>query len=128
METPLSGSQRKVEIRYTPATPFTGVVIVRLRSRDLASPPHTFDREVTQFIISGTTFLSGDIDRDGRVDGVDLLVFAPTFGARKGDARYKGFSTTTASSTAKTWRPSPPTSARAPSDPPGIPLDKQAVR
>ena len=92
VETPLSGSQRKVEIRYTPATPFTGVVIVRLRSRDLASPPHTFDREVTQFIISGTTFLSGDIDRDGRVDGVDLLVFAPTFGARKGDARYRGFS------------------------------------
>jgi acyl-CoA thioesterase-1 len=92
VETPLSGSQRKVEIRYTPTTPFVGVVIVRLRSRDLASPPHTFDREVTQFIISGTTFLSGDIDRDGRVDGVDLLVFAPTFGARKGDSRYRGFS------------------------------------
>jgi hypothetical protein len=91
VETPISGSQRKVEIRYTPPTPFGGVVIVRLRSRDLANPPHTFDREVTQFTIAGTTFLAGDIDRDGRVDGVDLLAFAPTFGARRTDARFRGF-------------------------------------
>lgn len=91
VETPISGSQRKVEIRYTPPTPFAGVVIVRLRSRDLATPPHTFDREVTQFTIAGTTFLRGDIDRNGRVDGVDLLAFAPIFGAQRSDARFRTF-------------------------------------
>jgi lysophospholipase L1-like esterase len=91
VETPISGSQRKVEIRYTPPTPFAGVVIVRLRSRDLANPPHIFDRQVTQFTISGTTFLRGDIDRDGRVDGVDLLAFAPIFGAQRSDARFRTF-------------------------------------
>jgi lysophospholipase L1-like esterase len=91
VETPISGSQRKVEIRYTPPAPFAGVVIVRLRSRDLATPPHTFDREVTQFTISGTSFLRGDIDLNGRVDGVDLLAFAPTFGAQRSDFRYKAY-------------------------------------
>jgi lysophospholipase L1-like esterase len=91
VETPLSGSQRKVEIRYTPPTPFAGVVIVRLRSRDLANPPHIFDREVTQFTIAGTTFLRGDVDRNGRVDGVDLLAFAPIFGAQRTDARFRTF-------------------------------------
>ena len=91
VETPISGSQRKVEIRYTPPTPFSGVVIVRLRSRDLANPPHIFDREVTQFTISGTSFLRGDIDLNGRVDGVDLLAFAPVFGAQRSDFRYKAY-------------------------------------
>ena len=91
VETPLSGSQRKVEIRYTPPAPFVGVVIVRLRSRDLATPPHSLDREITQFTIAGTTFLRGDIDLNGRVDGVDLLAFAPIFGAKRSDARFKGY-------------------------------------
>jgi hypothetical protein len=91
VETPISGSQRKVEIRYTPPAPFAGVVIVRLRSRDLANPPHLLDREVTQFTISGTTFLRGDIDLNGRVDGVDLLAFAPVFGAQRSDARFRTY-------------------------------------
>jgi lysophospholipase L1-like esterase len=91
VETPLSGTQRKVEIRYTPPAPFVGVVIVRLRSRDLANPPHILDREITQFTVSGTTFLRGDIDLNGRVDGVDLLAFAPIFGAQRSDARFRTF-------------------------------------
>jgi len=91
VETPLSGSQRKVEIRYTPPAPFAGVVIVRLRSRDLATPQHLLDREITQFTIAGTTFLRGDIDLNGRVDGVDLLAFAPIFGAQRSDARFRTF-------------------------------------
>lgn len=91
VQTPISGSERKLEIRYEPPQPWTGVVQVRLRSRDRASPPNAFDREVTQFVIAGTVFLPGDIDRDGRVDGADLLAFAPHFGARRGDSRYRGF-------------------------------------
>jgi hypothetical protein len=68
------------------------VVIVKLRSRDLATPtPNQIDREVTQFVIAGTTFLPGDIDRDGRVDGADLLAFGPRFGSTRGEIRFAGF-------------------------------------
>lgn len=92
VETPLTGNSRKLEIRYTSPQPWRGVVRVRLRSRDLATPtPNQIDKEITQFVISGTTFLPGDIDRDGRVDGTDLLAFAPHFGARRGEGRYAGF-------------------------------------
>ncbi len=91
VETPISGSDRKLEIRYEPPQPFSGVVRVTLRSQDRASPANTVDREVTQFVVAGTTFLKGDIDRDGRVDGADLLAFAPIFGARRGDGRFRGF-------------------------------------
>ena len=91
VETPISGSERKLEIRYEPPQPWSGVIQVRLRSRDRATPPNTLDREVTQFVVAGTTFLAGDIDRDGRVDGADLLAFAPYFGSQRGDGRYRGF-------------------------------------
>jgi len=92
VQTPLTGGPRKLEIRYDPPQPWRGVVIVKLRSRDLTTPtPNQFDREVTQFVVDGTTFLAGDIDRDGRVDGADLLAFAPHFGARRGDGRFVTF-------------------------------------
>jgi len=92
VQTPLTGGPRKLEIRYDPPQPWRGVVTVRLRSRDQASPtPNQLDRELTQFVIAGTTFLAGDIDRDGRVDGADLLAFAPHFGARRGDGRFVTF-------------------------------------
>jgi len=91
VETPLTGNSRKLEITYSPPQPWKGVIVVELRSRDLASPPNVLDREITQFTIEGTSFLPGDIDRDGRVDGADLLAFAPHFGARRGDSRFVGF-------------------------------------
>jgi lysophospholipase L1-like esterase len=92
VDTPLTGSPRKLEITYNPPEPWKGVVIVKLRSRDLATPtPNQLDRQITQFVIAGTTFLGGDIDRDGRVDGADLLAFAPSFGSRRGEGRFVGF-------------------------------------
>jgi lysophospholipase L1-like esterase len=91
VETPISGSERKLEIRYDPPQPLTGVVRVTLRSRDRANPPNVLEREVTQFVIAGTVFLKGDLDRDGRVDGADLLAFAPRFGSHRGDARFVAF-------------------------------------
>lgn len=91
IETPLTGSSRKVEIRYDPPQPWRGVVIVKLRSRDLATPPNQIDRQVTQFVVEGTTFLRGDIDRDGRVDGADFLAFSPRFGAKRSEGRYNTF-------------------------------------
>ena len=62
---------------------------VGLRSRDLAVPtPNATDKDVARFIVAGTTILAGDLDRDGRVDGRDLVQFARRFGARASDARY----------------------------------------
>lgn len=91
VETPITGSSSKVEIRYDPPQPLAGVVFVGIRSRDMANPPNTIERTLAQFVVAGTTFLRGDIDRDGRVDGADLLAFAPRFGAREGDGRYRTF-------------------------------------
>jgi hypothetical protein len=61
-----------------------------LRTRDLASPPHIIDRTLFQFIVAGTQFLTGDIDRDGRVDGRDLIILARVFGSNSGQTRYLG--------------------------------------
>jgi lysophospholipase L1-like esterase len=91
VDTPLAGSPQKVEIRYAPPQPWTGVVAYGLQTRDLANPPHTWSRTLSTFVVAGATFLRGDIDRNGRVDGVDLLAFAPRFGARTPDPRYRAF-------------------------------------
>jgi len=88
--TPITGSPRKIEIRYEAPQPWVGVVRVGLRTRDTAATPHTVDREVTQFVIAGTSFLAGDIDRDGRVDGRDLIILALSFGSRDGEIRFRG--------------------------------------
>jgi len=61
---------------------------VTLRARDLASPPNSVDRQIARFYTAGTAFLGGDIDRDGRVDGNDLVRLARAFGARLGASRY----------------------------------------
>lgn len=83
-----TGNQKQATITYQPPAPLTGLVSVGLRSRDLASPPNIVDREVAHFTVAGTQILTGDIDQDGRVDGIDLLRFARRFGTRFGDTLY----------------------------------------
>jgi lysophospholipase L1-like esterase len=86
--TPL-GDRRHAQLAYTPATPLSGLVRVTLRARDLATPtPNSIDREVDRFLIAGTVVLAGDLDRSGRVDGADLVLFARRFGTRQGEARF----------------------------------------
>ena len=84
----VSGDSARAEINFRPATPLVGVVTVAYRTRDLATPPNTVDREVSRFIIAGTRFLVGDLDRDGRVDGKDLIALAVAFGSRRGESRF----------------------------------------
>ena len=84
----LRGDNRMVEITYQPPAPLRGVVDVDLVSQDLASPVNAVDRRVSRFIISGTSFLNGDTDRDGRVDGADLVRMGVAFGASRGEPRY----------------------------------------
>lgn len=74
---------------YQPPAPLSGTVTVGLRSRDLATPPNTIDRQVASFTVQGSPLgLQGDINGDGRVDGTDLILLAIHFGALQGTANY----------------------------------------
>jgi len=83
----VDGNSRRLRFEYTPRPRFTGTVEVGLRSRDRASPPNTVDRVVTSFRV-GTEGLAGDIDLSGRVDGVDLVLLARSFGATAAEIHY----------------------------------------
>ena len=85
----VTGTAQRVQFDYRPADPLRGVVSVGFRAQDTATPANTVTRTVSDFIIAGTTFLAGDIDRDGRVDGADLVAFAFVFGTRRGEGRYR---------------------------------------
>ena len=79
---------RRVDLVYLPSTPLRGQVTVGISARDLATPPNSVERNVSQFIIAGTVFLAGDVDRNGRVDGADLIALALRFGAPRSSTRY----------------------------------------
>jgi lysophospholipase L1-like esterase len=83
-----TGDKTRLQFLYTPTTPFVGVVNVGVNTKDLASPANSFDGTLIQFIIEGTTFLPGDFNRDGVVDGEDLLALAYAFGAHRYDVRF----------------------------------------
>jgi lysophospholipase L1-like esterase len=84
----LTGEGRLVHLDYAPTQAWSGVVHVTLRSRDTATPANSVDREIAAFYPAGITFLGGDVDRDGRVDGNDLVLFGRAFGAHLGGPRY----------------------------------------
>lgn len=83
-----TGTTRQAHLSYKPPSPLAGTVIVGLRSRDLATPPNAIDREIARFRVQGANFIQGDINEDGRVDGMDLVSFALHFGSQRGDANW----------------------------------------
>ena len=87
----IQGDAERQTIRYQPPEPWSGVVFVELEAQDLATPPNRRDGTLVQFVTQGTVFLDGDITRDGRVDGEDLVALAVRFGSSLGDVRYRGF-------------------------------------
>ncbi len=88
----LGGDSRRQTVRVNaPAGGWECVVIVDLQARDTAVPANERSGQLVQFVIQGTSFLRGDITRDCRVNGDDLLDLARLFGAQRGDARYRGF-------------------------------------
>ena len=83
------GTALHAALSYVSPTPLSGSVTVGLRSRDLATPPNTIDRQIAKFTIQGaTTGLQGDVNGDNRVDGTDLILFGLHFGALRGTAAY----------------------------------------
>lgn len=85
---PPVGNARLAKMIYQPPVPFTGTVTIGLRSRDLATPPNTIDREIASFTVQGAAALAGDVNRDNRVDGMDLILFGRSFGSVRGETRY----------------------------------------
>jgi len=85
---PPVGNARLAKMTYQPPVPFTGTVKIGLRSRDLATPPNTIDREIASFTVQGANALAGDVNRDNRVDGMDLILFGRSFGSVRGETRY----------------------------------------
>ena len=88
VEAQITGAGDRAQIFFTSAEPLSGVVTVGLSTRDLATPANAFEGDVARFVIAGTTFLPGDIDLSGRVDGADLVEFGRAFGAVQGTGRY----------------------------------------
>ncbi|HEY6321952.1 MAG TPA: GDSL-type esterase/lipase family protein, partial [Thermoanaerobaculia bacterium] len=84
-----TGDQRRLQFLYQPAAPIAGVVSIGLQAQDLATPPNTFTGTVSTFEVVGTFFLPGDLNQDGIVDGLDLLLFAPCFGAHRYDPNFQ---------------------------------------
>jgi lysophospholipase L1-like esterase len=86
---PAVGNARVAHMSYQPPVPFTGTVTIGLRSRDLATPPNTIDREIASFTVQGAAnALQGDLNGDNRVDGMDLIRFGRSFGSLRGETRY----------------------------------------
>ncbi|HKI02089.1 MAG TPA: GDSL-type esterase/lipase family protein [Thermoanaerobaculia bacterium] len=84
------GNSRRAHLSYQSLAPLSGTVTLGLRSRDLATPPNTIDRVIGRFTIlgSGSGSLQGDLNKDNRVDGTDLVLFGRSFGAQRGEAGY----------------------------------------
>lgn len=88
----ITGDNRRQAIRVNaPAGGWNCVVIVDLIAEDLTVPANTRNDQLMQFVIQGTRFLAGDITRDCRVDGDDLLDLARLFGTQRGESRFRAF-------------------------------------
>ena len=82
--TPIVNGKRVV-LNYTPPAQLLGKVVVSARASDNSNPPLTLDREIATFFTRQTRFPEGDVNRDGRVDGIDLAVLAAGFGKDRSD-------------------------------------------
>ena len=69
-----------------PEARLDGVVTLSLRVADAEG--NAYDRMLSRFLVEGAVLPRGDVDRDGRVDGRDLVFLGLAFGA---DSRSRRF-------------------------------------
>lgn len=84
-----AGSASRSTYTYTPPQPWSGGVKIEMDLQDRAVPPNSVRVTATTFVIEGSNFFRGDVNRDGRVDGYDLVLLAFSFGAGEGNNRYR---------------------------------------
>ena len=84
----VSGDTRRADLRYTPTSPFPGVVDVGYHAVDLAPARNERTRVLATFTTRGAQFVEGDLNQDGRVDGIDLIALGRAFGSVNGESRY----------------------------------------
>jgi lysophospholipase L1-like esterase len=87
----MEGDSRRLDLRFSPVEPLSGVVEVGYRARDLAPTPNQRERILGSFLVQGAQLLQADVNGDGRVDGADLVQLARHFGGVNGDSRYARF-------------------------------------
>ena len=71
---------------YKPHAPLSGVVTMTLRAWDLNG--NVYNRLLGRFEVYGAVIPPGDVDRDGRVTGSDLVRLGLAFGAGARSRRY----------------------------------------
>lgn len=86
--TTVSGDNWRTVLRAQPGN-LTGRRTLGVDVRDRAEPVNRRINGVSIFSAVGTAFLTGDIDRSGRVDGADLVQLGYSFGSRVGQGRYR---------------------------------------
>lgn len=84
----VTGDSRRIDLRYTPTSPFPGVVDVGYHAVDQAPARNERSRTISTFTTRGAQFVQGDLNEDGRVDGLDLIALARSFGSVNGEGRY----------------------------------------
>ncbi|MXX75887.1 MAG: hypothetical protein F4210_18165 [Holophagales bacterium] len=77
---------RRLHWSYKPPVPLRGVVTMTLRAWDLNG--NVYNRLLGRFQVVGAVVPPGDVDRDGRVTGSDLIRLGLAFGAGARSRRY----------------------------------------
>ena len=72
--------------RFSAPGPLDGVVTLSLRAGDAEG--NVYDRPLGRFLVEGAVRPPGDVDRDGRVDGRDLVFLGLAFGAGSRSHRF----------------------------------------
>jgi len=82
------GSVSRVVLRHKGQKALGCRSLLQVVAEDRAEPPHRIERTLATYDVAGRRVITGDVDFDCRVDGVDLVSFALRFGVESNDPLY----------------------------------------